>query len=70
MLDGKNVRTANLVHAARCKIHGDIYNCNTGEEVREKSSKNRYDAKNTSNNNELAAHIHRYQYKFDKDIEY
>ena len=66
----KNVRTANLVHAARCKIHGDIYNCNTGEEVREKSSKNRYDAKSRSHNNELAAHIHRYQYKFDKDIEY
>ena len=69
-LDGGNCRTANIAHAARCKIHGDIYYCNTGEEVRKKSIKHRYDAKNRSNNNKVAAHIHRYQHEFDEDIEY
>ena len=38
MLDGGNCRTANIAHAARCKIHGDIYYCNTGEEVRKNPS--------------------------------
>ena len=51
-LDGGNCRTANIVYAARCKIHGDIYICNTGEEVRERFNKHRYDAKNTPDNNE------------------
>ena len=32
-LDGRNCRTANIVCAARCKIHGDIYIGNTGEEL-------------------------------------
>ena len=68
-LDGGNCRTANIVYAARCKIHDDIYIGNTGEELRERFSKNRYDAKNRSDDNELAAHIHKHQHEFDKDIE-
>ena len=68
-LDGGNCRTANIVYAARCKIHGDIYISNTGEELRERFSKHRYDAKNRPDNDELAAHIHKCQHEFDKDIE-
>ena len=43
-LDGGNCRTANIVYAARGKIHGDIYIGNTGEEMRDRFSKHRYDA--------------------------
>ena len=53
-LDGGNCITANIVYAARCKIHGDTYIGNTGEELRERFSKHRYDAKNRPDNNELA----------------
>ena len=67
-LDGGNCRRANIVYAARCKIHGDIYIGNTGEELRERFSKHRYDAKNRPDNNELTAHIHKLQYEYDKDI--
>ena len=66
-LDGGNCRTANIVYTARCKIHGYIYIGNTGEELKERFSKHRYDAKNRPDNNELAAHKH--QYELDKDIE-
>ena len=59
-LDGGNCRTANIVYAARCKIHGDIYIDNTEEELRERFSKNRYVAKNRPNNNELATHIRKH----------
>ena len=55
-LDGRNCRTANIVYAARCKIHGDIYIGNTGEELRERFSKSGYNAKNRPDNNELAVH--------------
>ena len=69
MLDGRNCRTANIVYAARCKIHGDIYIGNTGKELRERFSKHSHDVKNRPDNNELAAHIHKHQHEFDKDIE-
>ena len=62
-------RTANIVYAARCKIHDDIYIGNTIEELRERFSKHRYDAKNRPDNNELTAHIHKHRHEFDKDIE-
>ena len=38
-LDGENCRIANTVCAARCKMHGDIYIGNTGEELRERFCK-------------------------------
>ena len=47
----------------------NIYIGNTGEELRERFSKHRYDAKNRPDNNELTAHIHKHQHEFDKDIE-
>ena len=42
---------------------------NTGEELRQKFNKHRYDAKNRPDQNEFAAHIHKHQQEFDKDIE-
>ena len=68
-LDGGNCRKPNIVYAAKSKIHGDIYIGNTGEELRERFSKHRYDAKNSPDSNELAAYIHKHQHEFDKDIE-
>ena len=68
-LEGGDCRTANIVYAARCKIHGDIYIGNTGEKLRERFNKHRYDAKNRPDNNELAANIHKYKHEIDKDIE-
>ena len=68
-LDGGNCRTANIVYAAICKIHGDIYIGNTGEELREIFSKHRHDAKKRPRNNEFTAHIHNHQHELDKDIE-
>ena len=66
-LNGGNCRKANIVYAARCNIHDDIYFGNTGEELRERFSKYRYDAKNRPDNNELKAHIHKHE--LHKDIE-
>ena len=68
-LDGGNCRAANIFYAARCKIHRDIYIGNTGEDLRERFSKHRYDAKNRPDNNELAAHRHKHQHEFVKAIE-
>ena len=68
-LDEGNCITANIVYAARCKMHGDIYIGNTGEELRERFRKHRYDPKNRPDNKELAAHIRKHQHEFDKDIE-
>ena len=68
-LDGGNCRAANIVYAARCKIHGDIYIGNTGEKLRERFSKHSKDTKNRPDNNELTAHIHKHQQEFDKGIE-
>ena len=67
--DEGNHRTGNIVYAVRCIMYGGIYIGNTGEELREIFSKYRYDAKNRPGNNELAAHIHKCQHVFDKDIE-
>ena len=68
-LDEGNFRTANVVYGVKYKIYGDIYIGNTGEELREKFRKHRYDAKNRPDNNELTANIHKHQHEFDKDIE-
>ena len=68
ILDGGNWRTANIVYAARCKIHGDIYINNTAETLRGRFNKHRSDTKNRPDNNEFAAHIQKYQHNFDKDI--
>ena len=41
---------------------------NTGKELRERFSKRRHDVKNRPDNNELAAHKHKNQNEFDRDI--
>ena len=64
-----NCKSKNLVYAARCKIHGDLYIGQTGDELRERFSKHRYDAKKRPENNELATHIAEYNHDFDKDID-
>ena len=63
-----NCKTANIVYAVRCDIHGDVYNSKTGEELKERFIKHRYYAKNRTDNSEIAAHIHKHQHKVDKDI--
>ena len=60
ILDGGNCRTANIVYAARFKIHGDIHIDNIGEEPKKRFNKHKYDAKNRPDNNELVAHIYKY----------
>ena len=67
-LDRGNCRSANIVYKARYKIHGDIYIGNTGEALRERL-KNRADAKNRPDNNQLALLAHNYLHNLDKDIE-
>ena len=68
-LDGRNSSTENINYAATCEIHDGIYAGNTAEELRERFSKHRYDARSRPDNNEFAAHIHKHQHEFDKDIE-
>ena len=60
-LDRTNCRKANIVYAARCKINGDIYIGNTGEELRERFDKHKSDTKNRPDNNEIPVYIHKYQ---------
>lgn len=67
-LDEGDFRTANILYAARCKINGDIYIGNTGDKLRKRFNKHRYDTKNRPDKNELEVHIHKYKDDFDKDI--
>jgi len=59
----------NIVYAAKCKQHNTIYVGQTGEELRNRFNKHRYDAKKRPDNNELAKHIHEFNHDFDKDID-
>ena len=63
-LNGGNCRTANIVYAVYWQYIG-----NTGEKLRRRFNKHRYDAKHKPDNNGLASHIHKYQHDFEKDIE-
>ena len=66
---GGNCKSKNVVYAAKCKIHGSIYIGHTGEELRNRFSKHRYDANKRPENNELATHIAKYNHNFDTDID-
>jgi len=59
----------NIVYAAKCKQHQSIYVGQTGEELRSRFNKHRYDAKKRPDNNELAKHIYDLNHDLDKDIE-
>ena len=56
-----------VIYAARCKIHNCIYVGHTGEELRTRFSKHRYDIKSRPSNSELAEHFH--QNHTEKDME-
>jgi len=62
-------KTKNIIYAARCKIHDLIYIGHTWEELSQRFSKHRYDAKKRPDNNELAKHIAKYYHDFDKDVD-
>ena len=67
---GGNCLSQDVVYAARCKICDLIYVGHTGEAIKTRFSKHRWDAKNRPNNSELAKHIHsRSDHDFDRDIE-
>jgi len=62
-------RAKNIVYAAKCKHHKTVYVGHTGEELRTRFNKHRYDAKKRPENNELAKHIFDHKHDFDRDIE-
>ena len=57
-----------VIYAARCKIHGCIYVGQTGEELRTRFSKHRYDIKSRPKNSELAEHFHRNHSEEDMEV--
>ena len=50
---GGNCNSKNVIYAARCRIHNEIDIGHTGEEIKERFHKHRYDTENT----ELAEHF-------------
>ena len=64
-----NCTTREVIYAARCKVHNLIYIGHTGDELRTRFSKHRYDAKARPGNNELTAHIFEHKHDFEKDID-
>ena len=47
-----------MIYAAKCLKHQKIYVGHTGECLRDRFSKHRYDIKNRPDNSELARHFH------------
>ena len=66
---GGNCNTRNLIYAARCLIHDKIYIGHTGDEIKERFHKHRYDTKSRPDNSELAEHFSKDNHDFDKDID-
>ena len=66
---GGNCRTKNIIYVARCKVHKLLYVGHSGEELRERFNKHRYDAHKRPENNELATHIYQHNHDFNKDID-
>ena len=67
---GGNCLTKDIVYAARCKICSKIYVGQTGEELKSRFNKHRYDAKKRPKNCELAKHVQSHPgHDFDTDIE-
>ena len=65
-----NCKTQDLVYAARCKVCDMIYIGETGEPLKIRICKHRYDANKRPDNCELASHVHKMGHDFDKDIEF
>ena len=66
---GCNCKSKSVIYAAKCKIHGSIYIGHTGEELRCRFNKHRYDGNKRPDNNELASHISIYNHNSDTDID-
>ena len=67
---GGNCLSKDLVYSARCKKCDLIYVGQTGEAIKTRFSKHRWDAKNRPKNCELGKHIHDNQdHNFDRDVE-
>ena len=60
--------TQNVIYAARCKKHNCIYVGHTGEELRTRFSKHRYDVKSRPDNSELAEHFHKDHTEKDMEV--
>ncbi len=61
-------RSKELIYAARCKKHNCIYVGHTGEELRIRFSKHRYDIKCRPSNSELAEHFHKNHCEKDMEV--
>ena len=67
---GGNCQSRDVVYAARCKKCDLLYIGHTGEAIKTRFSKHRWDAKNRPKNCELAKHIHSSpDHNFDRDVE-
>ena len=67
---GGSCLSKDVVYAARCKKCDLIYVGHTGEAIKTRFSKHRWDAKNRPKNCELAKHIHENEdHDFDRDVE-
>ena len=67
---GGNCTSKDLIYAASCKRCKMIYIGQTGEELKSRFNKHRYDAKKRPKNCELAKHIQSHpNHDFDQDIE-
>ena len=55
------------MYAVRCKKHNCLYIGQTGDQLNNRMSKYRWDAKNRPDNNELATHFHKHD--IDNDME-
>ena len=65
---GGDCTSRNVIYAARCKIHNQIYIGHTGDQIKERFHKHRYDAKSRPDNSELAEHFST-AHNFDNDID-
>lgn len=66
--DGGTCRSKGVVYAAICKKCDKIYVGQTGDQLKDRFSKHRYDAKKRPDNCELADHFHK-DHSIDKDME-
>ena len=67
---GGNCRSKNVIYAARCRTHDKIYVGHTGDELKDRFSKHRYDANHRPENCELAEHFAKDNHRnFDSDID-
>ena len=61
-------KSKGVIYAAKCKTHNCIYVGHTGEELRTRFSKHRYDIKSRPGNSELAEHFHKNHVEEDMEV--